>query len=612
MIGSNDGSDFAGTVKGIRSLQSGSAAIEDDVVLSYSPALTDPGDIWVGRRYGVSRLRPTGQSWNETQRSAKVSFEVISILQTEPQTLWLGSLVGRVARVRLGADASLVGAEIDEFDQASGLPKATISLEQIGDKVFFWAQGGGFYEFRNGAFQPSDAVPMDETGEISEVKRIDEGQLLVSSPDSRLRLLRRDITGIYRYQPSVFDEVVGVEKTRSVHVDPDGIVWLAQDSSVVRIDPKAEIPRPKPQQVLIRDVAVGELSLYNGTESEQKMMLAEGASLRVAYTLPSYRAPELNRYRSRIRSATAQSPWSNWSNETQRDFTNLPAGHLLFEVEAQDAAGVSGGTASVPITVIAPWYRRTWATVAFVIAGLVLVFVGVQWRVRALRARGTELERLVAIKTDALQIAANTDPLTGLWNRHRFGQWMRNEVFAINAKATVASADEPADLIVCVIDLDHFKLVNDRHGHAAGDLVLKAVAERMQSLKRPNDLIFRFGGEEFVYLATQRHRNDGNALAAAIVREIAQVNVELAGGVLIDPTASIGWSVYPFYRERADLFSMDFVLGIADRALYLAKQDGRNCACGYVPNIAVDEIDRTQADWRAQVFNRHPDFLKQV
>jgi diguanylate cyclase (GGDEF)-like protein len=168
------------------------------------------------------------------------------------------------------------------------------------------------------------------------------------------------------------------------------------------------------------------------------------------------------------------------------------------------------------------------------------------------------------------------------------------------------------DVIVCAIDLDHFKRINDRHGHAAGDVVLKAVAQRLQDIKRDDDLIFRFGGEEFIYLAVNRHRDEGEKLARQIVEELRQTTVELESGVLIDPTASVGWSCFPFYRERAELFSMDFVLGVADRALYLAKERGRNCTFGYLPNLAVDEIDRTQADWRTQVFDRHPDLLKQV
>ena len=612
MLGSSGGSDFAGTIQGFLPLDGGVPAIPSEIVLSHSEAIGHPGGLWVGRRYGVSRLMLASEGWLESERSARVSFDVISILQTEPRTLWLGSLVGRVARLHLESGKPLADASIEEYDEAAGLPKATISIERIGDDAMFWAQGGRFYEFRNGRFEASGIVPFEESGPIQEVKRIDDAQLLISNPNSRLRLLRRDITGVYRHQRSIFDEIASVEKTRSMHVDPDGIVWLAQDSNVVRIDPQADVPKLAPQQVLIRDVSVGGLSLLNGSGDGTALALDEGSGLRVEYTLPSYRAPELNRFRSRIRSLHAQAEWSGWSNETRRDFTNLPAGELLFEVEAQDAAGVSGGIAAVPITVIAPWYRRTWAAAVFVAAGLLLVWLGVQWRLRALRARGAELERLVALKTEALQVAANTDPLTGLWNRHRFGQWLRHEAAEITADATSARAEDPADVIVCVIDLDHFKRINDQHGHAAGDLVLKAVAERLQAMRRPDDWVFRFGGEEFVYLGTRRHLYEGRPLAEAIVREIAQIQVELEGGVLLDPTASVGWSVYPLYRQRADLFSLDYVLGIADRALYVAKEEGRNRACGYVANLPVDEIDRTQADWRTQAFQRHPDFLQRV
>ena len=143
-------------------------------------------------------------------------------------------------------------------------------------------------------------------------------------------------------------------------------------------------------------------------------------------------------------------------------------------------------------------------------------------------------------------------------------------------------------------------------------MVLKAVAQGLQKIKREGDLIFRFGGEEFIYLGLNRHRDEGEKLARQIVEEIRKTTVELDSGVLIDPTASVGWSVYPFYRERTELFNMDFVLGVADRALYLAKENKRNCSIGYLPNLVVDAIDRTEADWRTQVFDRHPDLLKRV
>jgi len=607
------GEDFlALTDDGLWSSQGRRLAFPKRSVFSYFVSPARPDEMLLGLRFGLACIQNVGANWVENGVRDDVSFDVLGIAREPGGTIWLSSNLGRVARLipKPGSDV-LTDAEMVEFDGDDGVPAGELDLKLIGGEAHIGSPGG-FLHFADGRFEPSTNLAFEQTGPVAQFLPLNANEILVANSSGRLRLLSKGVSGAYAYQQSMFDGIAGFGNIRDILMDKAGIVWLATDSGVVRVDPSVNLPAPKPLQVLIREISSGERALFSGYGALPAMNLAEGDSIRFGFALPSYRAAEINSYRSRIRQVGGSEEWSKWSNEVRRDFTNLPAGGLLFEVEARDAAGALGGIASVPITVTAPWYRRTSTIVAFWLAGLAVLVIGVQWRVRALRARSAELERLVALKTEALQLAAATDPLTGLWNRHRFGQWVRDEVRAITEKAARAGAADPVDVIVCAIDLDHFKRINDQHGHTAGDTVLKAVAQRLQQIKREGDLVFRFGGEEFIYLGLNRHREEGDRLARQIVEELKRTRVELESGVLIDQAASVGWSVYPFYRERVDLFTMDFVLDVADRALYLAKENGRNCAFGYLPNLVVDDIDRTQADWRSQVFDRHPDLLKQV
>ena len=600
------------TDDGIWSGQGQPLVLRKRTVFSHFFDPANPNEAIVGLRFGLARIEKVDAKWVEREIRDDVSFDVTGVVRDAAGSIWLSSNLGRIARIipRPGSE-SLDDAELVEFDAKNGLPPGDLILNLIGGEAQFGSRNG-FYHFSDGRFEPSAKLAFEQSGPVTRFLPLNTNEVLVAGSSGQLRLLSRGVSGSYVRQESAFDGIAGFGNIIDIMRDEAGIVWLATDSGVVRVDPSVEIPPPKTLQVLIREISSGDRSLFSGYGELPVLDFSEGDDIRFSFALPSYRAPEINSYRSRIRHEGGSEAWSKWSNEAQRDFTNLPAGSLFFEVEARDAAGASGGIASVPITVIAPWYRRTSTLVAFWLAGLALLVVAVQWRVRALRARSAELERLVAVKTEELQHAAATDPLTGLWNRHRFGRWVRDEVPPITSNATRTRYSDPVDVIVCEIDLDHFKRINDRHGHAAGDLVLKALAQRLQGIRRGDDLIFRFGGEEFIYLGLNRHRDEGAELAAEIVTELRQTAIELESGVLIDPTASVGWSVYPFYRERPELFSMDFVLSVADRALYEAKASGRNCAVGYLPNLAVDEIDRTQPDWRTQVFNHHPDLLKRV
>lgn len=167
---------------------------------------------------------------------------------------------------------------------------------------------------------------------------------------------------------------------------------------------------------------------------------------------------------------------------------------------------------------------------------------------------------------DALAHEATTDPLTGLLNRR--GLDLRA------AEAVALSRRHGRPLGCLMVDLDHFKRINDTLGHPVGDQVLKAVADRIQQLTRISDLAARYGGEEFLVLLLETDAEGAAATAeklrAALGAEPVDV-VSLAGPVALPITASVGVAWWrPGMGESPDLF------GEADRALYEAKRRGRD------------------------------------
>jgi diguanylate cyclase (GGDEF)-like protein/PAS domain S-box-containing protein len=165
------------------------------------------------------------------------------------------------------------------------------------------------------------------------------------------------------------------------------------------------------------------------------------------------------------------------------------------------------------------------------------------------------------INTQELIDAALTDPLTGLHNRR--GLEGRSEALHFRPGGA------PVTQVWIMVDIDHFKRVNDTYGHEAGDEVLKAVAEALRSTARGADLVARFGGEEFVLVLP-----DTSAELAVRIAERLRLAIEAlstdVGGQVIRVTASFG------VAQRAAQDSQLEVLERADAALYSSKKDGRN------------------------------------
>jgi diguanylate cyclase (GGDEF)-like protein len=168
---------------------------------------------------------------------------------------------------------------------------------------------------------------------------------------------------------------------------------------------------------------------------------------------------------------------------------------------------------------------------------------------------------------DALCELSSRDPLTGLANRRQFESTLAREV------DRVARSGEPA--LVLLADIDLFKQVNDNHGHAAGDLVIKSVAAALQHCVRPMDTVARFGGEEFAIILPNCAPAFGHAVAERIRAHVEQQVVRVAPGVDVQATVSIGGAFAPQWVRSSPLIWVER----ADRQLYRAKNEGRNRAC---------------------------------
>ncbi len=165
---------------------------------------------------------------------------------------------------------------------------------------------------------------------------------------------------------------------------------------------------------------------------------------------------------------------------------------------------------------------------------------------------------------DALVDLSSRDALTGLANRRSFELALAREI------DRVARSGEPALLLA--LDIDHFKRVNDTHGHNAGDLVLRAVASALLDCVRPMDLVARVGGEEFAIILPNCPSAFGETVAERVRRRIERMPVPIGGTQHLSVTISIGGAFAPqWVRSTPTLW-----LERADQQLYRSKSLGRN------------------------------------
>jgi diguanylate cyclase (GGDEF)-like protein len=353
--------------------------------------------------------------------------------------------------------------------------------------------------------------------------------------------------------------------------DRDGSIWIGTTNGVSHILDPQTLADTHPVRVLITGVSVGGQSQAAAPSYRFSYASEQPFGLHLA----SLGAPTRSTLQYRYRLLGLERDWVS-SDRSQVDYPPLPPGDFVFEAAAYDPDSRQLSPAvELPVHIVPPWWQRLPA----ILGGLLLLALSIAlawWlRTRQLHARARALENLVALRTRELEIdkqaleearaalwqQATHDALTGLPNRSR--------VLDILAQAIVHAREHGRPLAAALIDLDHFKRINDHYGHLAGDAVLIEASRRLHDALPSGATLGRYGGEELLAVIPCAAFHD-DAPFEALRQRIAQ-NPFRGDGISVKVTGSIGiaW-LQPQDRDGFDLIRR------ADGALYVAKTSGRN------------------------------------
>ena len=368
----------------------------------------------------------------------------------------------------------------------------------------------------------------------------------------------------------------------------DGTLWFATTGGLASIDSKRMgIKTVAPHVNLDGIVYAGQI--VRSSVNELKSGLGR---LDFNFTAPQFVSAHNARVRYRLDGFDAN--WVEAYAKRTATYTNLAPGDYSFRVQAANADGVWGRDEAVyQFRLLPKFYQTAWfrllAVLGFCFAGWKLYLI----RVRYLMERNQELEEKVQSRTaellkaveaaemarELLREQATRDTLTGLWNRRA--------IFAILESELARCGANSGQLCVLMVDLDHFKSINDGMGHLAGDQVLQQAASRLRHGVRENEAVGRYGGEEILIVLPECTLSTGLKRAEELRALVESPRmVTDAGDVWV--TCSVGVAGTSPGWTRRDLMSA------ADAALYEAKAAGRNCVRAHVPVVEeVSEVHLT-------------------
>lgn len=361
-------------------------------------------------------------------------------------------------------------------------------------------------------------------------------------------------------------------------------LWLPTRDGVVVMDTAGIRHNPHPPATVIERIRARKNWIDVLGQGEAVLELgAEARDLDFEFTALSFQAPASVDMKVRLQGYDHD--WRMIDDPMKRAirYTNLPPGEYTFEVLSANNDGVWAREPARLRFRIAPYFHETTVfRLLLLILALLTVFAGFRFqRLRHLRQREA-LEALVKQRTKDLEEANQrlheaslTDPLTGVRNRRYLASQIPTDIAFYDRDFGMDPTNREV-VVFALIDIDHFKHINDSHGHHAGDLVLKQFARRLEAQVRTGDYIARWGGEEFLLVFRPLPRSYLPTLGERLRRSIAETPFELGHGQQATVTCSIGFAEYPLFPGIRGTPSWEQMVALADRALYWVKAHGRN------------------------------------
>jgi diguanylate cyclase (GGDEF)-like protein len=373
--------------------------------------------------------------------------------------------------------------------------------------------------------------------------------------------------------------------------DAEGRLWLPSARGVAVLRDDSTILAERPPSVQLEAVLID--GIVTPLAPRAAITLPPtGGRIEFRFSGVNSLLPRAPLYQTRMEGL--DSDWSAPESRQSVTYGALNAGDYVFRVRSVAPGGTVSTEIRVPVQVLPMLWDQPWVRVLAILLTLIGIYAFAQWRWLRLRAINRRLEAEVDARTRELrsnnvqleealvqvQELSRTDTLTGLGNR----RFLQDEIHAEMALTLRVQHEQLAlaehareGLVFLLLDLDHFKRINDEHGHAAGDRWLAAVADTIRQTTRSADHRIRWGGEEFLVMLRLTRADDAMAQADRLLQAIRGLRVAIDDQTRLQGTASIGIASWPI--GTGDRVDWEAALQLADAALYQAKHIGRDQAC---------------------------------